>query len=83
MWWLECAGCRQRSRAGVVTGLLLTTTLVFAALAVLSPRLVHTLTMRHRIRRPHRALLLVFRAWFAVLAAATFWLLLSTLHTGR
>lgn len=47
---------------------------IFAAIALLSPRLFDALSPR--AGRPHRHFILVFRIWFGILALATFLLLL-------
>ncbi len=66
-----------------MTLLLLVTTAVFAALALTANRILDRFTTRTRLKRPHTALVLVFRAWFALLALATFWLLIRQPRLGH
>ncbi len=63
--------------------LLLVTTAVFATIALTANRILGRFITRTRLKRPHTALVLIFRAWFAVLALATFWLLIRQPHAGR
>jgi hypothetical protein len=53
---------------------------VFAALAIFAPDIFRSLSQRRRIAPPHRHLLLVFRIWFGLLAAATVWLIFHQPH---
>lgn len=62
---------------------LLIALVLFAALALFSPRLLADFTRRHHLKHPHRHLILVFRLWFAALALATLWLLLRQSHLTR
>ena len=59
-----------------MTTLLILTAVVFTAIAVSTPRILAQFLSRRRLRRPHTALIVIFRIWFAILALATFWLLL-------
>ncbi len=63
--------------------LLLVTTAIFTAIALTANRILDRFTARTRLKRPHTALVLVFRAWFAILALATFWLLVRQPNAGH
>ena len=59
---------------------LLIATLLFAAIALYTPRLLDAFTAHRRLRRPHPYLVLVFRFWFGALCLASLWLLF---HASR
>ena len=54
---------------------LLIATLVFAGIALYTPRLLDALTAHRQLRRPHPHLVLIFRLWFGALCLASLWLL--------
>ena len=49
-------------------------TLLFAAIALYTPRLLDGLTAHRKLRRPHPYLVLIFRLWFGALCLASLWL---------
>ena len=59
---------------------LLIATLLFAAIALYTPRLLNAFTTHRKLRRPHPYLVLIFRLWFGALFLASLWLLF---HTAR
>ncbi len=59
---------------------LLIATVLFASIALYTPRLLESLTAQRRLRRPHPHLVLVFRLWFGALCLASLWLLF---HASR
>ena len=66
-----------------MTTLLILTGIVFTAVAIFTPRILAQFLTRRRLRRPHTALVAIFRVWFAALALATFWLLLHQPAVAR
>jgi hypothetical protein len=73
---------RQR-RPDTLLITLLVAAVLFAAIAWQAPPLVHRHAHRYALRPPHRHLLTAFRIWFAVLAIATVWLLVTVFRTHR
>ena len=65
-----------------MTMLLILTAAVFTAIAIFTPQVLARFLTRRRLRRPHAALIAIFRLWFAALALATFWLLLHPAHSS-
>ncbi len=59
---------------------LLIATLLFAAIALYTPRLLDALTAHRKLRRPHPYLVLFFRLWFGALFLASLWLLFHASH---
>ena len=62
---------------------LLVASLLFAAIALYTPRLLDALTAHRRLRRPHPYLVLIFRLWFGALFLASLWLLFYASHFGH
>ena len=59
---------------------LLIATLLFAAIALYTPRLLDVVTKHRKLRRPHPYLVLIFRLWFVALFLASLWLLFHAAH---
>ena len=71
---------RLRGTPEAMPDQLLVATLLFAAIAFYSPRLITAFATHRKLRHPHRHLILIFRLWFCVLSLASLWLLFHVAH---